>query len=142
MNEIPVESVPSLLLRTVPESGKFIAEKYGMPAGQAVLAEDSWVDLYEVLTETLMEPLVLPQLRSSDPDGELLRRCFDFLEQVVDHSSEHVRGAVYFEVLEPLLNPGTLVEDSFPYMKERMRKGTLEMLDSYDIEVPGVTDRR
>ena len=39
MSVIREEDVPLLLLQMVPESAKFIAEKYGMPADQAVLTE-------------------------------------------------------------------------------------------------------
>jgi hypothetical protein len=141
MTEIPVDDVPALLLRTVPETAPFIADKYDMPAERAVLTQDVVQDLYELLTECFWTPVLLPQLESSAPDGRLLARCWDFVEEVVAHSSEHVRGAVYFEVLEQLLNPGTLVEDSWPYMKERTRARTLRMLDHYEVFLPGINRR-
>lgn len=139
MSEIPDEDVPALLLRTVPECAPFIAEKYGLPAEQAVLTEEAIVGLYGLLSECFTEPVLMPQLQSLAPDKELLQRCWDFVEPIVDHSSAHVGGAVYFEVLEQLLNPGTLIEDSWPYMKERTRRRTLMMLDSYGTSVPGIT---
>ncbi|BCL32152.1 hypothetical protein ACFFS2_35935 [Streptomyces aurantiacus] len=139
MNEIADEDVPALLLRTVPESAPFIADKYGLPAERAVLTQDAVLDLYEVLTECFTTPVLMPQLQSSVPDAGLLQRCWDFVEPIVDHSSNHVRGAVYFEVLEPLLNAHGLIERSWPYMKERTRQRTLLMLHSYGTSVPGVT---
>ncbi|MEV2197814.1 hypothetical protein AB0I02_43600 [Streptomyces phaeochromogenes] len=139
MNEIADEDVPARLLRTVPESAPFIADKYGLPAERAVLTEGAVLDLYEVLTECFTTPVLMPQLQSSAPDVELLQRCWDFVESIVDHSSTHVRGAVYFEVLEPLLNTHGLIESSWPYMKERTQRRTLLMLHSYGTSVPGVT---
>ncbi|MFI6441476.1 hypothetical protein [Streptomyces sp. NPDC050759] len=141
MSEIPVRDVPALLLHTVPESARFIAEKYGLPAEQAVLTEDAIVGLYRLLAECFTEPVLMSQLQSSAPDTELLQRCWGFVESIVDHSSEHVGGAVYFEVLEQLLNPGTLIEDSWPYMKERTRARTVRMLDSYGVYLPGINRR-
>ena len=130
-----------LLAPVVSEKGTFIADKYDMPAERAVLTQDVVQDLYELLTECFWTPVLLPQLESSAPDGRLLACCWDFVEEVVAHSSEHVRGAVYFEVLEQLLNPGTLVEDSWPYMKERTRARTLRMLDHYEVFLPGINRR-
>ncbi|WP_405810478.1 hypothetical protein OG729_37210 [Streptomyces sp. NBC_00210] len=136
MSAIREEDVPLLLLQMVPESAKFIAEKYGMPADQAVLTEGAMLGVYDLLTEAFVDPILLPQLQSSAPDVELVQRCFDFVESIVDHPKEHIRGAVYFQVLEQFLNAGTLIEDSFPYMKERTRKRTLRMLEAYGISIP------
>ncbi|MEU1301549.1 hypothetical protein [Streptomyces shenzhenensis] len=139
--ETPEEEVPPLLLRMIPESAGFIAEKYHQPAESAVLTRDALLDLYEVLTECFVAPVLLPQLESASPDADLLERCWDFVERNVSHSSELVRGAVYFEVLEQLLNADGLVEAAWPYMKERTRARTLKMLDSYDVRLPGINWR-
>ncbi|MFF3738021.1 hypothetical protein [Streptomyces sp. NPDC002566] len=138
MSEIPVDDIPALLLRTVPETAEFIAEKYEIPAEAAVPTEQAAVDLYSVLAECLTAPILLPQLGSDHPDTELLERCWGFVERTMGHSTEHVRGAVYFEVLGQLLNADGLVEAAWPYMKERTRARTLTMLDFYGVELPGV----
>ncbi|MCX4819016.1 hypothetical protein OG883_03670 [Streptomyces sp. NBC_01142] len=140
MSEIRADDMPLLMLRMVPESAEFIAEKYGMPADHAVVTRDAMLDLYDLLTEAFMDPILLPQLRSSAPDTELLQRCFDLVERLMESPDESLRGAVYFQVLEQFLNPGTLIEDSFPYMRERTRKRTVMMLKGYGITLPGITD--
>ncbi|MCX4760329.1 hypothetical protein OG562_04890 [Streptomyces sp. NBC_01275] len=141
MNEIPFDEVPSLLLRTVPESAEFIAEKYQMAAEAAVLTEDAALDLYSVLAECFTTPVLMPQLESPAPDTELLRRCWDFVERLTEHSLESVRGAAYFQVLEQLLNADGLVEAAWPYMKERTRARTLTMLNFYGVYLSGINRR-
>ncbi|WP_073950997.1 DUF7674 family protein [Streptomyces kebangsaanensis] len=141
MADIPAEDIPPLLLHAVPESAEFIAEKYEMPAEAAVLTRDAVLDLYEVLAECFTTHVLMPQLESPNPDVELLRRCWDFVEQIMDHSSQHVSGAVYFEVLEQLLNADGLVEAAWPYMKDRTRARTAKMLDFYGVFLPGINRR-
>ncbi|WP_046502615.1 hypothetical protein [Streptomyces odonnellii] len=136
--ETPEEEVPALLLRMIPESTGFIAEKYDEPAEAAVLTRDALLDLYEVLTECFATPVLMPQLESVSPDADVLERCWDFVERIVSHSSGHVGGAVYFEVLEQLLNADGLLEAAWPYMKDRTRARTLMMLDFFDVRVPGI----
>jgi hypothetical protein len=141
MDDVPTKEIPPLLLYTVPESAEFIAEKFQTSAEAAVLTQDAAIHLYELLGECFTTPVLMPQLESPAPDAELLRRCWDFVEQVVDHSSEHVSGAVYFEVLEPLLNADGLVEAAWPYMKDRTRACTVKMLNFYGVFVPGINRR-
>ncbi|MGW3015431.1 hypothetical protein [Streptomyces longwoodensis] len=136
-----VEEIPSLLLRMIPESADSIAETYGRPAEVAVLTRDAWVRLYRLLAECFTTPVLMPELESDSPDTELLGRCWDFVETVVAHPSEHVSGAVYFEVLEQLLNAEGLVEAAWPHMGERTRERTLRMLDGYDVRLPGINRR-
>ncbi|MFJ9028199.1 hypothetical protein ACIRQP_06675 [Streptomyces sp. NPDC102274] len=135
--EIPVQEIPPLLLRVIPESAGFIAEKYDEPAEAAVLTRDALLDLYELLTECFTTPVLMPQLESASPDTDVLERCWDFVERIVSHSSEHVSGAVYFEVLEQLLNADGLLEAAWPSMKDRTRARTVMMLDFYDVRVRG-----
>ncbi|WP_073945702.1 hypothetical protein [Streptomyces kebangsaanensis] len=141
MNDVPAEEIPSLLLQIIPESAEFIAEKFQKPAEAAVLAQDAVVHLYGLLTECFTEPVLMPQLESKAPDKELLKRCWDFVDRIVDHSSQHVSGAVYFRVLEELLNADGLVEAAWPYMKDRTRACTLKMLDFYGVFLPGINRR-
>ncbi|MDX3849169.1 hypothetical protein [Streptomyces sp. AK02-01A] len=139
--EIPTAEIPRLLLRMIPGSADPIAEMFHQPAEAAVLTEDAAVMLYELLAGCFTTPVLMPQLESDSPDTELLTRCWDFVERIVAHSSQHVRGAVYFEVLEQLLNAEGLVEAAWPYMKERTRARTLKMLDTFAVYVPGINRR-
>lgn len=141
MSDIPIGEVPSLLLRTVPETGELITEKFQAPAEAAVLTQDAAIRLHELPAECLTTPVLMPQLESPVLNVELLRRCWDFVEQVVDHPSEHVSGAAYFEVLEPLLNADGLVEAAWPHMKGRTRACTVRRLDFYGVFVPGINRR-
>ncbi|MET7812452.1 hypothetical protein ABZT26_16575 [Streptomyces sp. NPDC005395] len=141
IEEIPFEEIPPLLLRMIPESAGPIAEMFHRPAEAAVLTEDAAVMLYELLAGCFTTPVLMPQLRSERPDTELLTRCWDFVERIVDHSTEHVGGAVYFEVLDQLLLDSGLVEAAWPYMKERTRARTLLMLDEADVRLPGINRR-
>ncbi|GGQ93175.1 hypothetical protein [Streptomyces asoensis] len=141
MSEIPLSDIPALLLRTLPETADFIAQKYEMSAEAAVLTEEMTADLYEVLAECLTAPVLMPQLKSATPDTELLARCWDFVERLTAHSLESVRGAAYFEVLEQLLDADGLVEAAWPYMGERTRARTLTMLDFYGVRLPGIDGR-
>ncbi|SED91511.1 hypothetical protein SAMN05216532_6236 [Streptomyces sp. 2231.1] len=139
--EIATEEIPSLLLRMIPESADSIAETYDRPAETAVVTEDAWVRLYKLLAECFTTPVLMPESESAGPDTELLGRCWDFVETIVAHPSEHVSGAVYFEVLEQLLNAEGLVEAAWPCMKDRTRARTLQRLDGYDVRLPGINRR-
>ncbi|MFI5567443.1 hypothetical protein ACIA6T_08800 [Streptomyces sp. NPDC051740] len=138
---IPSDEIPSLLLRMIPESAGPIAEMFHEPAEAAVLTEDAAVTLYELPAGCFTTPVLMPQLRSDSPDTQLLTRCWDFVERIVDHSAQHVGGAVYFEVLDQLLLDSGLVEAAWPYMKERTRARALLMLDDADVRLPGINRR-
>ncbi|MGW3950742.1 hypothetical protein ACWEKM_07240 [Streptomyces sp. NPDC004752] len=139
--EVPTEEIAPLLLRMIPESADSIAELFHRPAEEAVLTEDAAVMLYELLAGCFTTPVLMPQLRSDGPDTQLLTRCWDFVERIVAHSTRHVSGAVYFEVLDQLLIDSGLVEAAWPYMQERTRARTLTMLDFYDVRLPGINWR-
>ncbi|GAA1041489.1 hypothetical protein FSY75_21040 [Streptomyces sp. TR1341] len=138
---ISTKEIPSLLLCMIPESADSIAEMYEEPAETAVLAEDAWTRLYRLLADCFTTPVLMPELESRSPDAELLHRCWDFVERIVAHPSELVSGAVYFQVLEQLLNAEGLVEAAWPYMKDRTRTVTLRMLDGYGVYLSGINRR-
>ncbi|MES9524995.1 hypothetical protein [Streptomyces capoamus] len=139
--ETPCEEIPALLLSMVPECADSIAEMFRRPAETAVLAEDAAVMLYELLAGCFTTPVLIPQLQSGSPDTHLLTRCWDFVERIVDHPTQHVGGAVYFEVLDQLLTDSGLMEAAWPYMKERTRARTLLMLEDFDVRLPGINRR-
>ncbi|MFK4150093.1 hypothetical protein [Streptomyces sp. NPDC004065] len=107
--EIPFEEIPALLPTMVPECADSVAEMFHQPAETAVLTEDAAVMLYELPAGCFTTPVLMPQLRSDSPDTDLLTRCWDFVERIVDHPTQHVGGAVYFEVLDQLLTHSGLV---------------------------------
>ncbi|MEZ7006834.1 hypothetical protein [Streptomyces sp. AD55] len=139
--DVPCAAIPPLLLRTVPETAGPLAELFRIPADGAVLSEDACIDLYEILLDCFARPVLVPQLASAAPDAGLLDRCWGFVERVVDHPSEHVSGAVYFQVLEQLLDAEGLVAAAWPHMRPRTRARTLRMLDFYGVRVHGINDR-
>ncbi|MGW7043212.1 hypothetical protein ACWGDT_10860 [Streptomyces avermitilis] len=139
--EISVHEIPSLLLRMIPESADSIAGTYHLPAQAAVVTEETWVRLYLLLAECFTTPVLMPELESDSPNTGLLTRCWEFVERTVAHPTEHVSGAVYFEVLEQLLNAEGLLEAAWPYMKDRTRARTLRMLDHYAVRLPGINRR-
>ncbi|MBB5932451.1 hypothetical protein [Streptomyces echinatus] len=94
----------------IPQSADSIAGLFDQPAQAAVTNRDAVVQLYELLTECLTTPVLMPQLTSDSPDSQLLSRCWDFVDRIVAHSSVYVRGAVHFEVLEPLLDAEGLLQ--------------------------------
>ncbi|MBQ0986523.1 hypothetical protein KBZ10_18795 [Streptomyces sp. F63] len=141
MSEISEEEFPRLLLDIIPETAEYFADKYGMPAPEAVRVEDTWTDVYDILTDALMEPIIIPELRSDSPDLELLQRCFDFTEQLMTSKSGTLKEAVYFQVIEALLGEDVPFQKAFPYMGKKTWERTVRMLKDYEVDVPGVTDR-
>ncbi|UQA97081.1 hypothetical protein [Streptomyces halobius] len=136
MSEIQVQEAPLLLLRMVPETAQYIAEMYEMPASEAVGTEDVWYDLYQLLDEAFTRPIVQPELRKEAPDAELMGRCFEFVEILTRASSQYFTGAVYFQVLDALLEEEDLLERAIPFMREKTRKDTVQMLIGYENPVP------
>lgn len=122
----------------IPESTDSIAEGFHQPAEAAVVAEETLVELYRLLAQCFTTPVLMRELESDSPDAKLLTRCWEFVEHIVAHPTEHVRGAVYCEVLEQLLNAEGLLEAAWPYVKDRTRARALRMLDVYATIVPGI----
>ncbi|MBN0047816.1 hypothetical protein JS756_27645 [Streptomyces actuosus] len=140
MNELCTEDAPALLLAMVPESADYISELYEMPAADAVRTDHPWVDMFDLLTAALADPIIIPQLRSESPDSGLLQRCFDYTEQLITSPSSPLREAVYFQVIEALLGEDVPFQKAFPYMRKATWERTVRMLNTYEVSVPGVTD--
>ncbi|WP_055544285.1 hypothetical protein [Streptomyces kanamyceticus] len=134
MSEIRGEDFPALLLGMVPETAEHIAALYEMPAEQAVVSEARF-DTYALLQEAFMEPVVLPELGKNVPDAELLGRCFDLVDLLVQSSSQHFTDAVYFQVLEEFFDRDRL-EKAIPFMQKRTRERTADMLSGHELPVP------
>ncbi|MEU1458237.1 hypothetical protein [Streptomyces avermitilis] len=67
-------------------------------------------------------------------DGDLLRRCFGFVEAIYAGAGEYRRGAVYFQVLECLLGEGPYLEKALPYLRGVVRERVSRMLKHYAVE--------
>ncbi|MEU6310662.1 hypothetical protein [Streptomyces sp. NPDC047014] len=98
------DDVLTLLVDRVPETRRLVEEKYGLRQDEAPPTVETGLDLYGNLLDLLTRPVLQPALERAESDDDLLQRCFGFVEDVYADSSEHRRGAVYFQVLECLLD--------------------------------------
>ncbi|MFD5592288.1 hypothetical protein [Streptomyces griseorubiginosus] len=128
------DDVLTLLVERVPETRRLVEEKYGLRQDEAPPTVDTGLDLYENLVDLLTRPVLQPALARAEPDGDLLQRCFGFVEDVYADTSEHRRGAVYFQVLECLLEAGPYLENSIPYLRGPVRERVSRMLKHYEVE--------
>ncbi|WP_432067566.1 hypothetical protein [Streptomyces sp. C10-9-1] len=141
MSKIRTEDAPALLLDMIPEAAECIAELYEIPAAEAVRTHHLSVDMFDVLTAVLVEPILIPQLRSNSPDAELLQRCFDYTERLLTSQNSALSEPIYFQVIEALLGEDVPFQKAFPYIRKATWERTVLMLKNYEVSVPGVTDR-
>jgi hypothetical protein len=125
------------LLRDVPESRPFVEEMYEIPPGGEVPVEDSSLDIYEILAECFVGPVLLPELRKSRPEAALLERCFGFVEKVIEIPGDVPRGAIYFQVLEPLMESESVLRNAFPFLGGAVRERTVRMLHEFGVDWSG-----
>lgn len=92
------------------------------------------MDLCGNLIDLLTRPVLLPALGDAEPDGDLLRRCFGFVEASYAGAGEYRRGAVYFQALECLLEEGPYLEKALPYLRGAVRERVSRMLKHYAVE--------
>ncbi|MFF9221184.1 hypothetical protein [Streptomyces viridosporus] len=128
------DDVLAFLVERVPETRPLVAEKYGLRPGEAPPAAGTGPDLYENLLDLLTRPVLLPALEHAEPDSDLLRRCFGFVEDIYDGAGGHRRGAVYFQVLECLLDARPYLESAIPYLRGSVRERVSRMLEHYRVE--------
>ncbi|MDQ1050507.1 hypothetical protein [Streptomyces sp. V4I2] len=129
MSEIRRRQIPGLLLRMVPETRVLLEAAASAPAGQAVVGEMEWFDLYEFLSDVFFRRVLRPALTEEEPNEDLLRRSFDFTETLLRSSNESVSGAAYFQVVEPLFGSEELLVAAIPLMREETLRLTLSELD-------------
>jgi hypothetical protein len=130
-----LDDVLNRLVEAVPEARPFAEDKYGLSAGEALPVEGTRVELYATLMDLLTVPVLLPELRKGTPDAELVERCFAFCGSIFDLAGEYTRGAVYFQVLEQLLESEEVVRKALPHMSGVIKDRTMVMLRGY--AVPG-----
>ncbi|MFE9997345.1 hypothetical protein [Streptomyces avermitilis] len=128
------DDILTLMVELIPETRHGVEEKYELPPGEALPVGGTGVDLYGNLIDLLTRPVLLPALEDAEPDGDLLRRCFGFVEAIYEGAGEYRRGAVYFQVLECLLEEGPYLERALPYLRGAVRERVSHMLKHYEVE--------
>ncbi|MFD7291507.1 hypothetical protein [Streptomyces sp. NPDC059863] len=126
--------VLTLLAERVPETRHLAEEKYGLRHDEAPPTVGTGPYLYENLLDLLTRPILLPALEHPEPDSDLLRRCFGFVENIYDGSGDHRRGAVYFQTLQYLLDATPYLENAIPYLRGPVRERMSHMLKHYKAE--------
>ncbi|MFI0909377.1 DUF7674 family protein [Streptomyces abikoensis] len=134
--------IPALLVDFVPEAASLIEEEADMPIREAVRDDDFAIGYFNLLGNVLSYPLLMPQLRSGDPDRDLVARCFAFVEKLMESPEDGIRSAAHFQFLEPLLDAGGLLETALPFMGERTRGEAAKMVQFYAVEVDDDTRRQ
>src|ERR1700739_3339477 len=69
----------------------------------------------------VLKPVMLPALSSSGNPG-LLRRIFDFFEEMARSSDVRVRNLLQVEILEQLVNEKVKLASAWPHMGEATKK--------------------
>ncbi|MGW1973735.1 hypothetical protein ACWCOY_36495 [Streptomyces tubercidicus] len=128
------DDVLTLLVERIPETRRLVEEKYELRQGEAPPTVDTGPDLYENLIDLLTRPVLLPALEHADPDSDLLRRCFAFVEDIYDEAGRVRRGAVYFQILECLLEARAYLENAIPYLRGSVREQVSRMLEHCKVE--------
>ncbi|MFJ5074041.1 hypothetical protein ACIP8Z_05465 [Streptomyces sp. NPDC088553] len=132
--EIASDDVLTLLVQRIPETRRLVEEKHGLRQDEAPPTVDTGDDLYGNLLNLLTRPVLQPALERAEPDSDLLWRCFGFVEDVYADTSEYRRGAVYFQVLECLLEARPYLENAIPYLRGPVREAVSHMLMHYEVE--------
>ncbi|MFG2867546.1 hypothetical protein [Streptomyces sp. NPDC048338] len=110
------------------------ADGYGGAPIEALPASDTDLDLYGILLDGLVRPVLLPALAAPERDEDLLRRCFCFVEEVYEVDTEYTSGAVYFQVLESLLDAREYLDNAVPFLQGNLREPVSKMLRNYEVE--------
>jgi hypothetical protein len=123
MEKLTYDSVDKALLASVPELGKRYsaeAEWQGRP-GQYIVVED------------VLRPF-LNELLDSGKDAGLIRRVFDFLEDMARSSDIEVVNLLYVGILETLVGQPGRLGTAWKYMGEATRKVARECARTYRCE--------
>ncbi|MER5204365.1 hypothetical protein [Streptomyces sp. NPDC002825] len=128
------DDVLTLLVERVPETRHLVEEKYGLGQDEAPPKADTGLDLYENLLDILTRSVLQPALEQAKPNSDLLRRCFGFVDDIYNDAGEHRRGAVYFQILECLLEARPYLDNAIPYLRGPVRDRVSRMLKHYEVE--------
>ncbi|MYT73408.1 MULTISPECIES: hypothetical protein [unclassified Streptomyces] len=128
------DDVLTLMSVRVPETRPLAGEMYGLGPGEAVPTSGTGLDMYEFLLEILTRGVMQPALEQPEMNQGLLRRCFDFVEELYDGADAYRAGNVYFTVLECLLDELRYLENAIPYLHGASRARVSAMLRTYAVE--------
>ncbi|MFI9296740.1 hypothetical protein [Streptomyces gardneri] len=128
------DDVLTLLVERIPETKYLVEEKYELGQDEAPPTVDTELDLWANLIGLLTRPVLLPALEHAEPDSDLLRRCFGFVEDIYAGAGESRRGAIYFQILECLLEARPYLENAIPYLRGPVRERVSHMLKHYEVE--------
>ncbi|MFF8265218.1 hypothetical protein [Streptomyces virginiae] len=128
------DGILARILETVPETRPFLEEKYDLGPGEALTTSDSLLDVYAILLDGLVRPVLQPALAAPERHEDLLRRCFGFVEEIYAIDTELTRGAVYFQVLESLLDAREYLVNAVPFLQGSIREPVSKMLSAYEVE--------
>lgn len=128
------DAILTMLVEKVPETRPLVEEKYGLGPGEAVPVTDTFMDLYGILLDVLTRGVLQPALLAPELDADLLRRCFEVVEEIWAIPSEHTRGAVYFQVLECLLDAEGYLENAVPFLRGDIRERVSKMCRTYAVK--------
>jgi hypothetical protein len=110
------DAVPELLGQVVPEL-----------KAQAEAAAD--LDLYDFLKDVFTDGFLIPRLCSGEADGDVLKRCFRFVEFLLASPDPSIGAAAVFQVIEPLFENERLLVAAFPEMGEQALAVAVDTLD-------------
>ena len=128
------DSFLTLLVDRIPEARPFVEEKYELGAGEAPPEKDTDTDLYANLLDLFTRAVLQPALAEERLDEDLLRRCFDLVEEMYETPGIFVQGAVYWQVLEYLLESPGYLATAIPFLKGESRDGVSSMLKDYAVK--------
>jgi hypothetical protein len=97
---------------------------------QAVSA--AGMDLYDFLKDVFTDGFLIPKLCSAaadSADGDVLRRCFHFVEILLASPDTSIGAAAVFQVIEPLFDEERLLVASFPHMGKEALAVAVDTLD-------------
>ncbi|MFJ9430514.1 hypothetical protein ACIRQY_12665 [Streptomyces sp. NPDC101490] len=122
------------LVEEVPEAKGFVEDKYELQKGEVPPRAGTGVDLYENLLDILTRSVIQPALCEENLNVDLLRRCFRLAEEVYNFPGMSSKDAVYFTVLEPLLESRRYLTGAVPFLVGNIRVRTSRMLEQYEVE--------
>ncbi|MFJ8978086.1 hypothetical protein [Streptomyces sp. NPDC102282] len=97
---------------------------------QAQAAAD--LDLFDFLKEVFTDGFLIPKLCSvtmDGTDGDVLTRCFRFVEFLLASSDTWIGAAAVFQVIEPLFDEERLLVASFPRMGAKALAVAVDTID-------------
>ncbi|MFJ2649242.1 hypothetical protein ACIO1C_21230 [Streptomyces sp. NPDC087420] len=113
----------------VPEAAEFVGRLEEQD-------ENGRAELFPLLREGFAEPLVLPALKSPAGREELLTRCFSCVDLGLRSPDTSLNDAIWFQVLEPLLDSAELLDAPYPFMTDDTRDYVFEKLEGFGVLLP------